>query len=107
MAGAGGGTLFLLAARSLPGKYQWKNLLIFLAPSFSIACSTWLIWAKNKLAERRKRVLFDQAQRTLEIALDDKRTSAEHKEQLRKDLERLQSIRVRADLEPILEESGQ
>lgn len=107
MAGAGGGTLFLLAAKSLPERYVWKNLLIYLAPSVSIACSGGLVWLKQKLAERRKQGMFDRAQRTLEAALDDTRTSSEHKEQLRKDLEKLQSVRVKAELDPLINETGQ
>lgn len=107
MAGAGGGTLFLLAAKSLPEKYAWKTLLIYLSPTISIACTSSLVWIKQKLAERTKQQKFNRAQKTLEIALDDQRTSPQHKDQLRKDLEKLQSIRVKAELDPLLDEVGQ
>jgi hypothetical protein len=108
LAGAGGGTLLILLARQLAESNPYKPYALLLAPSLSVLITTGLLWLRGTLRTyyelKSKDWLFNRVQSTFEKCLDNPRTSVEHKEKLRKQLEELETARAKADLQLILEE---
>lgn len=104
-AGAGGGTLLVLLANNLPADSTWKSWLVIFAPSVSIAISVLYGWIKATLDKRAARKelaeVVDRAKLTLQQALENPATSQEHRKQLQKELEGLELILVKADLDKI------
>jgi len=102
---AGAGTLLVLLANNLPDSNAWKSWLVLLAPSASIAISTLYGWVKNAIDERaNRRELADVVRRariTLDEALQNPSTSDEHRKQLQRELETLELLLVKADVEKI------
>jgi hypothetical protein len=104
-AGAGSGTLLVLLANNLPEGSPWKSWLVILAPSVSIAISVLYGWSKASIDRRAARKelgqVVDRARFTLQKALENPSTSLEHRKQLQKELEGLELILVKADLDKI------
>jgi hypothetical protein len=104
-AGAGSGTLLVLLANNLPVDSPWKSWLVIFAPSVSIAISVLYGWIKASLDRRAARKelaqVVDRAKLTLQKALENPATSQEHRRQLQKELEGLELILVKADLDKI------
>lgn len=92
--GVAGGTFWLLAAQNLPDTLALKPWLILAAPSVSLGLAQILSWSKTRLDGRTMRVLIDQATETIRRGLADNNTSIEHREDLRKRLERLQQLEI-------------
>src|SRR6185503_1571033 len=92
-------------ANNLPEGSQWKSWMIIIAPSASVAVSVCYAWIKisleRYLKKRELKSKFSQARNTLLEALDNPRTSEEHRAQLRKELEQLELLLVQSDLERI------
>ena len=104
-AGVGSGTLLVILANNIPEHNQWKTWLVLLAPSVTVAVGVVYGWIRA-LIERwlNKRELvhvIHQAKQTLSDALRNPETSEEHRAQLRKELEQLEMLLVRADLDRI------
>jgi len=103
VAGAGSGTLLVLLANNLPATSPWKSWLVIAAPSASIFAA--LVWNKLSTAfdlylrKREFNDLIAHAETTLDHALRNETTSAEHKHQLKTELEQLQLLQVQTDLE--------
>ncbi|SRR5712692_3310204 len=104
-AGAGTGTLLVLFANNLPDSHPWKKWLVLLAPSASISIGALYSLARrtlyNYLNHRELEALARQAKKTLLEALQNPSTSEEHRVQLRYELEQLEVLLVRADVERI------
>jgi hypothetical protein len=105
LAGAGGGTLLVLLARALPDGSPWKPWATLLAPTLSVTMSAALLWltatVNTYFRIKRKDWFLNRIQANLEKALDNPRTSAEHKDKLRKHLEELEIAKTEADLQLI------
>ena len=97
-AGVGAGTLLGFLANNLPANNPWKPWLVFLAPSVSFVVA----WSARNIqwwfADRQLRFAISRAKSTIEAALNNPQTSAEHKDQVRKELESLELLSVRAEL---------
>jgi hypothetical protein len=104
-AGAGGGTLLVLLANNLPQGHPWKSWLLLIAPSASVAIAVLAAWTRRYLEtllnRRELKSLILQSKETLRAALNNDQTSPEHKAELRKHLEELESLLVERDLERI------
>jgi hypothetical protein len=101
-AGVGAGTLLVLLANNLAPNNPWKPWLVLLAPSVSVALGAFLTWSsriiQRWLADRQRQFRISRAKCTLQAALNNPNTSAEHKDQLRRELESLELLSVQADL---------
>ena len=101
-AGVGAGTLLVVLANNLPANNPWKPWLVLLAPSVSVALGAFLAWSGRNiqrwLADRQRQFRISRAKWTIEAALNNPQTSAEHKNQLRTELESLELLSVRAEL---------
>jgi hypothetical protein len=108
LAGASGGTLLLLLARQLADTNPYKPWAILIAPSVSVLIATGLFWvrsiAKSYVQMRRKEWLFAKVRESLEKCLDNPRTTPEHKEKVRKQLEELEIAKNQANLQLVLED---
>jgi len=104
-AGVGGGTLLILLVRNLPDDNVWKSWLLILAPTLSIGLSVLWLWLRKKIIEyistKEFKNAMSQAKATLQEALQNPSTSESHKEQLCKDLERLERIAVDSQLQRV------
>lgn len=98
IAGAGGGTLLTVVAASLPETNVLKPWLLYLAPSVAIALSAVWLWIQKSIAnhfrEREVQDLFDRARATLQTALDNPKTSPEHRQRLQQQMEELETLGV-------------
>lgn len=99
LAGAGGGTLLVLIANTLPD--PWNKILASLAPTFSIALAWVLVFLYQYVESKRIDLWVARATRTLEKALANPHTGEEHKEFLRHKLEELEVIQTNTDFELI------
>jgi hypothetical protein len=104
-AGAGSGTLLVLLANNLHDGDPWKSWLVILAPSASIAISAIYGWVKTAIdrhaARQELSKVVDRAKVTLREALQNPATSEEHRQVLRKELEALELLLVKADVDKI------
>jgi hypothetical protein len=104
-AGAGSGTLLVLLANNLPHDNPWKSWLILIAPSLSVAIGILYSWARKSvesyLNKRELAQLIRNAKKTLTEAVQNPNTSEEHRQQLRKELEELEVLLVRTDVDRI------
>jgi hypothetical protein len=103
LAGAGGGTLLVVFAKTLPK--PWSELLVLVAPSVSVGISALFWWSKqyfeHRLKERELQLLVEQARKTLETALANPNTSPEHKAEMRQALEKLEKLLVQGAISRI------
>jgi len=99
-AGASSGTLLVLLANNLPEANALKSWLVIAAPSLSLGIQwLWLKISSTMDTRNRKRTqgaLFSQARVTLEKAIQNPLTSAEHKASLREKLEALEKLEIEA-----------
>jgi hypothetical protein len=102
-AGAGGGTLLVVIAKTLP--QPWSNWLVLAAPSLSVGVSASFLWAKQYIEEHMEQWEYEgrvkQARETLEAALKNSNTSEEHKAEMRQALEKLEKGLVQRSLKRI------
>jgi hypothetical protein len=103
VAGASSGTLLLSLVKTVPD--PWKPVVTYLSPwiaVFATALFAWvqrfvLAYIEDKWQRRTSRVqneYFDQAQRTLEAAVNNPLTGAQQREEFQKKLAKLQKLRV-------------
>jgi hypothetical protein len=90
IAGAGGGTLLILIADTIPESWGVKPFLIYLAPTISIVLSVFWLWIKKRYADYNRNKKLDLALKELEKFMNDPATSQDHKEQLRRSREQIQ-----------------
>jgi hypothetical protein len=103
--GAHAATLLIHLAYNLPANNPWKPWLVSLAHYVSVALlafaawSAWDVrgWFRDKQCQR----LISRTKSTLEAALNYPHTSAKHKNRLRRQLESLELLSVRAKLRRI------
>jgi len=104
-AGAGGGTLLAVVANTLPESNPAKPWLLLCAPSASIFLSAMWLWAQRQiilyLRDREFRTATRRLIESLEQALDNTRTSPEHRDELRRRLEQVQLVTADKRLEEI------
>ena len=104
-AGAGTGTLLVALARNLPDDHPWKPWLVLLAPSLTVAIGALYSWAREGIEQyrnsRQLARLVHQAKQTVREALGNPLTTGEHRNQLQKELEALELLLVRTDLDRI------
>jgi hypothetical protein len=95
-AGAGGGTLLVLYATSLPDTNQWKQLLLLASPSLSVFVGVAWLWIRVQIANyvqwKTMQSLAKGAKATLLEAIANPNTSDEHKKKLRARLEEVELI---------------
>jgi hypothetical protein len=91
-AGAGGGTMLVLLANNLPADSPWKSWLVIIAPSLSVGISALWFWAKQKIQSYYAIKAIEDAIDTVNKVLDNHKTSDAHKEELKKELEKLEKI---------------
>ena len=99
LGGAGGGTLLIVIANSLPEDSRLKPLLIWAAPTFSVFLGAIFIWLqfrlKTYLQEREANTVFQEAKQTISDALANPTTSEAHRVKLRKELEKLEMLSIK------------
>lgn len=104
-AGAGSGTLLVLLANNLPDRSPWKSWLVILAPSLSIGVTILYAWARKTIEhyiDRRQLEKFVRdAKATLKEALENPNTSDEHRKQLRAELESLEILLVKSNIDRV------
>jgi len=102
-AGAGSGTLLVLLANNLPDKSPWKSWLVLFAPTLSIAITISYGWARRSiehyLDRRDLERLIRDAKGTLKEALENPNTSEEHRKQIRGELESLEMLLVKSNID--------
>ncbi len=100
-AGAGSGTLVFVIAQTLPDPF--KFWLTAAAPTISAASSAGWVLLRSKIVKRYREWEMKQAiaraKQTLQRAIENEQTSEEHKATLRRDLEELELLEVRSDLD--------
>jgi len=106
--GAGGGTLLVVLANSLPENLWWKRWAVLIAPSFAVGLSALAVWSRQVIEEYfsnwKKELLFSRAKGTIENLLNNPLTSAAHKNELREQLEQLELYRTKSDVELVVKE---
>ena len=95
-AGAGGGTVLVVLARSLPDTNPWKTPLLIVAPSVTVIVSAiWLFAWRSIIAlyrQKQRKRLFAEAKKTLSEGIENPHASEEHRAVLRKRLEAFQLL---------------
>ncbi len=103
--GAGSGTLIVMLANNLPEASPWKSWLVIMAPSVSVLSGAIYQWIKAKISDyfQQKDLssAIDQARKTLETALNNQATTAEHKKELQKNLEKLEKLEAAARMKKV------
>jgi hypothetical protein len=90
VAGAGGGTLFVLIAESLPEAWSIKPALVYLAPAFSVVCSAFWLWTLKVHKAYRRNKKLGIVLRQLEVYINNPMTSMTHRNRLIKRMEEIQ-----------------
>jgi hypothetical protein len=97
-AGAGGGTLMVLVANSLPEHSPWKPWVMYAAPTVAVTLRAFSRWSVIQIIATGKQFLLERritkARTTVEKGLHTEETSLEHKSSLRKNLEEIEKIEV-------------
>jgi uncharacterized protein YoaH (UPF0181 family) len=108
IAGASSGTVLALVANNLPANSPWKPWLILIAPSIAVAIGVFVGWANGLLEDylnsQRKKLLFSRIKNTIQAALSNPTTSSMHKEQLQRQLERIEKLQFDSDLDLLIKE---
>jgi hypothetical protein len=104
-AGAGGGTLLVLIANSLPERSVWKPWVLATAPTITVALSTASSWGAGRFVHfiKNKRFLraIAKAKRKTEEGLKKEGASPKQKALMRRHLEELQKIEVTNEMQLI------
>jgi Na+/melibiose symporter-like transporter len=95
---AGVGTFLIYIVNNLPDENAYKSWLVLIVPFFSfVICALW-IWFKSNIEKYRteKELIssINRAKQTLNEALDNPKTSEEHRRKIRKTLEDLELLIV-------------
>ncbi len=104
-AGAGGGTLVVAIATSLPDTNILKPWLLLLAPSITVGLTAAWIWAQARIVEafreREFKAAVARARAACEAVLANPATSAEHRAAIRAQLEEIEAMTVGRHLEKL------
>jgi hypothetical protein len=96
--GAGGGTILLAYVSSFEDSNPWKKILLYAAPSVSVAASflyNFCVHEFNNWNNQRKlRAEQIELKKLASESLSDPHTSAEHKTLIRKQLEESQKLNI-------------
>jgi hypothetical protein len=96
----GGGTGLVAIAQSIaPG--TTREVLLYLVPFVSFIIGSLLYYLEVQASRYLERRAVNNARRTLVRALDNPRTSAQHKARIRKKLEYLEELETAAELERV------
>lgn len=99
-AGVGSGTLVFVIAQTLPEPY--KFWLSAASPTISAICAAAWVFLRLQLVRRwgewEMRRAINRAKRTVRRGLNRKNISEERRAKLRKDLEELEDMEVRSDI---------
>jgi hypothetical protein len=110
LAGAGGGTLLVLLADSLPESSTLKDALILASPSISVFVTSMWLWVQirlfNYMQEKKLDVLVRQTKIMLKETLENSDTSDAHRETIRELLEELELFWVRRSMVKVKGESA-
>src|SRR5207247_2277671 len=103
-AGAGGGTLVALFAATLPAEYAaLKGPITLVAPSLSFAIRAFWLWLDGFVKQREYHANLEKAKETLRRNLGDPNISDAHRQQVKRDMEKLQIIEQNFYLRRIIE----
>lgn len=90
VAGAGGGTVFILIAESLPESWTIKPILVYLAPTFSIISSAFWLWMLRIYNQYQRNRKFEFVIKQLQGYINNPAISKIHRAQLVKQMEEIQ-----------------
>jgi uncharacterized membrane protein len=99
-AGGGVGTVLAAIAVLLPEKSAWKQILTMLSPAISVGVGgLWLFVNANYIAPRIRQAAVDKvlsdARAVEQRVLADPNSSAEHKQEMREAVEKLELAAIR------------
>jgi hypothetical protein len=101
-AGAGGGTLLVLVANTLPQNSPWKPWILAAAPTVTVSLSTFFTWGigetLNYFKNKQLYKALIRAKKATADRLKTEGTSAKHKALMRRNLEELEKIEVRNEM---------
>ena len=107
--GAGSGALFLHLLKGYQD-HAWAQILLYLAPSLSLAVSAGVLWLRAQLDEYVRRKLrnqkqkgqlerFEKAKKIFLDVIEDQNASMDSKEEARQALSRLHTLKTKIGLE--------
>lgn len=103
VAGAGGGTLFVMLASTLPDHGFGKEWLMLLAPSLTVILGAVWLWLQVRVANHFSDRGFDatirQARTAFSEILGNPDTSDEHRARIRREIERVELLVVARHVE--------
>lgn len=90
VAGASGGTVFMLIAESLPESWSIKPILVYLAPTFSVISSAFWLWTLKLNLQHQRNKKLGYVLRQLNRCISNPMTSETHKAQLIRKMEEIE-----------------
>jgi hypothetical protein len=93
-AGAGGGTFIAVIANQLPDANIAKPILQYAAPSITILISALWVYIQVKIRDKEVDYLFKKAREQLKRRIDDPNISEDHRRELQKHLEDIDSLDI-------------
>ena len=110
LTGAAGGTLAVFLASLCAEDSNLRKVLIYLSPTISVVVTGVSSWARGeilrRLREREIQRTMKMAQSAIHEALENPETSADHKDQCRKDLEQVERLAINNQLSRLHELTG-
>jgi hypothetical protein len=86
-AGAGTGTIAVAIANSLPTHSTLRTVLLYAAPSVSVAAGWLVAVLDSQVSFYQRRFVYNRTVKTLRATLQNPTTSEAHKEKIRSELE--------------------
>ena len=90
VAGASGGTVFMLIAESLPENWVIKPVLVYLSPSFSVISSAFWLWTLKMSRQHQRNKKLAHVLKQLQGYVNNPMTSKTHKARLIKKMEEIE-----------------
>lgn len=90
VAGASGGTVFMLIAETLPESWSIKPILVYLAPTFSVVSSVFWLWTLKIGHQHQRNKKLGHVLKQLHGYINNPMTSKAHKAQLIKKMEEIE-----------------
>lgn len=90
VAGASGGTVFMLITESLPDSWSIKPILAYLAPTFSVISSAFWLWVLKLNLQHQRAKKLGHVLRQLNRCISNPTTSEAHKALLIKKMEEIE-----------------
>jgi hypothetical protein len=90
-AGAGTGTIAVAIANALPAHSTVRTILLYAAPSLSIAAGWLALVLNSQVGYYQRRFVYKRTMKTLNATLKNPETSDDHKAKIRSNLEVLET----------------